>query len=329
MSLRASVVVVSRHRAEALRRCLVSLQQVWAVAFEVIVVADSAGIDAVGDMPGVIRIPFDAANIAQARNLGIDAAQGDIISFIDDDAVAEPCWLERLLEPFADPEVAAVGGYVIGRNGFSYQWKGRLVSRDASTQDWDPGAPIPDGWAVKTEGTNMAVRSDVLRGLGGFDPAYRFYLDETDLNIRLAQAGHRVDLVPDARVHHGFAESARRGPDRVPRDLTDIGRSTAAFARRHAPDQAEGIVARIRAEQAARVARYLANRKLTRDQAKALMAGFDAGVADAPAPTPLEPRPSPVAAAGGSVAPFPPPRPRSDLAVVSGRPWQQIGRAHV
>ncbi|MEL6702483.1 MAG: glycosyltransferase, partial [Pseudomonadota bacterium] len=92
MSLRASVVVVSRHRAEALRRCLVSLQQVWAVAFEVIVVADPAGIDAVGDMPGVIRIPFDAANIAQARNLGIDAARGDIISFIDDDAVAEPCW---------------------------------------------------------------------------------------------------------------------------------------------------------------------------------------------------------------------------------------------
>ena len=75
----------------------------------------------------------------------------------------------------------------------------------------------------------MAVRRDVLAALGGFDPAYHFYLDETDLNMRLAQAGHATALCPRALVHHGFAASTRRRKDRVPADLFDIGASWAVF----------------------------------------------------------------------------------------------------
>ncbi|MES2906736.1 MAG: RNA polymerase factor sigma-54, partial [Pseudomonadota bacterium] len=43
--------------------------------------------------------------------------------------------------------------------------------------------------------------------MGGFDPAFRFYLDETDLNLRLAATGAMTAIVPVAQVHHGFAES--------------------------------------------------------------------------------------------------------------------------
>ena len=60
----------------------------------------------------------------------------------------------------------------------------------------------------------MAVRRDILCSLGGFDEAYRYYLDETDLNWRLHLSGYKTLLVPLAQVVHGFAPAAHRGPER-------------------------------------------------------------------------------------------------------------------
>lgn len=240
-----SVVVVSRDRPVALRRCILGLLQVQYTPFEVVVVADAAGCQALAETPwhALIKIvEFDEPNISKARNLGISHAAGDIVAFIDDDAVPEPSWLAQLIAPMREPRVGAVGGYVRGRNGISFQWTARSVDPTGATAplDVDPGQAtiwLPKGArAIKTEGTNMAVRRDILLELEGFDPAFAFYLDETDLNLRLARAGHATAIVPMAEVHHGFAASVRRRADRVPRDLFDIGASWAVFQRKHMPE---------------------------------------------------------------------------------------------
>ena len=90
-----SVVVVSRDRPMALRRCLAGLAQLQYDPFEIVVVADAQGCAAVAgsDMATHIKIvPFEQPNISEARNLGISHSAGDIIAFIDDDAVPEPSW---------------------------------------------------------------------------------------------------------------------------------------------------------------------------------------------------------------------------------------------
>ena len=135
----ASVIVVSRHRAAALGRCLMALAQQDHPQIEVIVVADPEGL-AAAKATGLAlkRVLFDEANISAARNLGLAAAAAPVVAFIDDDAVAEPTWISRLCAAFADPQVVAATGFVRGRNGISYQWKACEV--DAFGFDH----PLPD-----------------------------------------------------------------------------------------------------------------------------------------------------------------------------------------
>lgn len=242
--LTVSVIIVSRARPDALRRCLAGVAQLQYRSFEVVVVACPAGIavtQEAGILPDIKCIAYDEANISAARNIGLVHAAGEIVAFIDDDAVPEPQWLRHLVAPAVRSDVAAMGGFVRGRNGISFQYKARTLDGQGMPEmvEIDPlQATVlvpPPGRAIKTEGTNMAFRRDVLMGMGGFDPAFRFFLDETDVNMRLARAGHATALVPLAQVHHGFAASAMRRDDRTPRDLYEIGASWAVFQRKHMP----------------------------------------------------------------------------------------------
>ena len=52
------------------------------------------------------------AHVARSRNVGVKVAAGDILAFIDDDAVPEPDWLEQLAGAYEDPRVSAAGGPV-------------------------------------------------------------------------------------------------------------------------------------------------------------------------------------------------------------------------
>ncbi len=235
-----SVVVVSHDRPRDLRLCLLALRQLYYPSFEIIVVADQASANGLEEQPGVSVIPFDEANISKARNIGAANAAGDIIAFIDDDAVPEPTWLDHLIAPFAEQEVAITGGYVIGRNGFSLQWGALSVDEagwshpvDVTGNDTLVLAMDRDGRAIRTQGTNMAIRRSVLASLGGFDPTFAFYHDESDLNVRVARAGHLTAIVPRARVYHKSSASARRRADRAPRTLFDVGASSAVFHRKY------------------------------------------------------------------------------------------------
>ncbi len=285
-----SVIVVSRGRPDALMRCLTGIGQLDHPMFEIVVVVDTQShvrLDQSRFAGRIKAIAFDEANISAARNRGLAAAAGEAVAFIDDDAVPEPSWLRHLAAAFEDPQVDAAGGYVRGRNGISFQHRARSVDAlgdhaDLEIPDDAPRVVNPGpGRAVKTEGTNCAFRREVLAELGGFDPAFAFCLDETDLNLRLAAQGCRTAIVPLAQVHHGFAASERRRADRMPRSLFDIGASQAVLLRKHAPESDPGpVLARLRAEQKARLLRHMvAGRCEPRDVGR-LMRTLEAGIAE-------------------------------------------------
>lgn len=327
---RASVIVVSRHRPQALHRCIIALFQQDHPNFELIIIADPEGVavaQATVAQAGQVAqvVCFDEANISAARNQGLLRAAGDVVAFIDDDAVAEPSWLTRLSAPFANPAVVAATGFVRGRNGISYQWQASEV--DALAQDHPLAVTEPALFqgsaqrAVKTTGTNCAFRRTALLEIGGFDENLRFFLDEADVNLRLSARGPTA-VVPGAEVHHGYEPSAHRRADRVPLSLFEIAASTAVFLRRHAPDcDLAHEWLRLQQNQAARLRSPQFSNRLNPQQTAALLTSLENGWQDGLArktgamvalPSPASPTFLPLLNTG----------PRMGI-VLSGRVWQK------
>lgn len=310
-----SVVVVSRHRLDALLRCITALRQQDHPNLELIIVADPAAIAALQDQPDLKRVTFDRANISQARNLGLAQAAGQVVLFIDDDAIAEPTWASRLSAPFAQKTVVAATGFVRGRNGISFQWRACEVDHLGQDHPIDvpPDTSLHKGSAqraIKTQGTNAAFRTKTLRAIGGFDPAFEFYLDEADVNLRIAPLG-KTAVVPNAQVHHAFLASDKRQANRVPRSLFDIGASTAVFLRKHAKPNVMGQGETLmQAQQMARIRKLRRSFAISASQAAQLKSSLTAGWR------------SGLLRSHSAAQPLPPPPPF--LPLVSAKPTQSV-----
>jgi len=164
--------------------------------------------------PEVRAVPnLHAKGISGARNTGIVEAKGGVIAFLDDDARPEPDWLERLLTPYADAAVMAVGGKALPA------WPDRRPDHLVPELDWVVGCtyegmPVDQADVRNVMGCNMSMRRTVFDVAGTFDESIgrigRVPLgcDETELCIRLAQTipGARVVYEPRALVHHRVTE---------------------------------------------------------------------------------------------------------------------------
>lgn len=218
--MRVSIVINTYNRCASLCRTLDSLSQLRYPAFEVVVVngpsADGTR-ELLDGWGSEIKVEQCAvANLSISRNIGIAAAAGDIVAFIDDDAIPDPQWLDRLVQGFDSEEIAAVGGPVYDNSGYTFQAKGIVSDRFGSSEDdigFDP-TPVfnlPDAARYTSLlGTNSSFRRSVLIEVAGFDEAFAYYLDETDLCLRIVDRGYVVKYVPDAFIYHKFESSDLR-----------------------------------------------------------------------------------------------------------------------
>lgn len=240
-----TVVVPSRGRPHLVPGILDALRYLTYPAFEVVLVGEGGSLDAY-DVPSELAaavhyFPCDVANISVARNIGIRAARGEVVAFIDDDSIPEPDWLDRLVVPFQDPKVAAAGGIVRDRDGVRLQFGGGWCDPTGEETPFDtPGsgpktASLSKGYTLALMGTNCAFRRAALLEIGGFDESYHYFLDETDALIRLGKAGWLTAWAPEAEVHHYCDRNPTRGRNREPRDPYQLGASKAYFCQNHAP----------------------------------------------------------------------------------------------
>lgn len=179
-----TVIVPTYRRPKDLERCLTALKQQTRPADEVLVVVRDTDLETQAFLDTFKRdsLPLGTATVTipgqvAALNMGLDAAQGDIISITDDDAAPRPEWLERIETHFlSDNRVGGVGGRdwiyqgtqivnetreIVGR----VQWFGRRIGNHHM------GTGEPREVDV-LKGANMSYRRTAITGLR-FDERFR------------------------------------------------------------------------------------------------------------------------------------------------------------
>lgn len=171
---------------------------------EDVIVVDNGSTDATAARAaaaGATVVSEPVRGVYRARNAGWSSTQADVVAFTDADCEPDPDWLERLVEPFSDPAVAAVGGdAVLGQVRTPAQrWvtlRGFLSQR----------ANFEHAFMPFFATANAAFRRSALEKVGGFEESFLSGGD-TDLSWRVqAFAGGRLVFRPEARVVHHFAE---------------------------------------------------------------------------------------------------------------------------
>jgi len=224
-ALEATVVISTYRRRDALSQLLRTLarQTLPLHRFEVLVVNNDPGDDIASMVTGIREELFASRpdrlrlmtcplrGLSHARNAGIGAARGEVVVFIDDDAVAAPDWLERLLDAYrSDPKLGVVGGRIL------------LVTPDPapewlSEEAWplwghlDPGPEElfqTDSWMDYPWGGNWSARRRLLIEIGGFRHGYGRRGDDYGGGEEVVAAsliqklGFGVAIEPRAVVEH-------------------------------------------------------------------------------------------------------------------------------
>jgi GT2 family glycosyltransferase len=201
-----SVVVCSYNGARTIRDTLEGLRDLAYPDYEVIVVNDGSTdpTPAIAAEYGFRLISTENRGLSNARNTGWEAARGEIVAYIDDDAYPDPHWLHYLGFTFMHTDYVGVGGPNIAPPG-----DGPIADCVANA----PGGPVhvllSDTEAEHIPGCNMAFRRDALAAIGGFDPRYRTAGDDVDVCWRLQARGGKIGFHAAAMDWHHRRNSVK------------------------------------------------------------------------------------------------------------------------
>lgn len=173
----------------------------------------------IAELPDVIVLENkEAQGLSGGRNTGISAARGDVVAFLDDDAVADPDWLKYFAGSYSDPAVLAVGGMTLPN------WETGRPRWFPTEFDWTVGCTylgMPESRAEVRNimGGNASYRREVFDLVGGFRTNIGraagkrpMGCEETELCIRVRQSRPDAVLLFENRsvIHHLVPKSRER-----------------------------------------------------------------------------------------------------------------------
>lgn len=227
-----AVVVVSYNTREDLGACLRSLASTAANTLEVVVV-DNASRDGtpafIRERYPWVRVIEPGANLGFGRgcNLGLAAVTTPYVLFLNPDAVM-PVESLRKLVAFMDRTPKALMSAPATENYGGKEWQAAgglptpmTILRAALGRRGRPNfqrtihageAPFRADWLG---GGIMLIRCDGMRQLGGFDPRFFLYFDETDLCKRAIAVGHELWAVGEATARHAGGTAAKASGERM------------------------------------------------------------------------------------------------------------------
>lgn len=240
-----SLVICTYNRADYLERLLYYIQFQSHKNFEVVVVNGPSkdNTESVAkEWSGKIKyVANSEANLSMSRNLGIRAASGDVIGFIDDDAIPFKGWISSIID-FYNNSHFLIGG--VGGPTF-YSGTLRFQANDIVCDTFGNGAVSPapkykfkEGEFRSLLGTNSSFKRSALFDINGFDEEFDYFLDETDVCLRLTNKKWKIAHSSDLLLRHEFAQSDNR-KSKYNYNWFSIIKNTVYFALRSNPSKKE------------------------------------------------------------------------------------------
>jgi glycosyltransferase involved in cell wall biosynthesis len=224
ITIQISAIICTFNRASYLRKAIQSLieQTLDPSCYEILII-DNRSTD---DTKRVVTEEFSHVSnlryiyepiqgLSQARNTGWQNARGEYVAYLDDDAIAYPQWLEKILEVFAtvNPKPGAVGGKIEPIwEAPRPSWLSEGLAQGLTILDWSE-TPIfleSDRWLA---GANVAYPKHLLQEMKGFDVnlgrkgSNLLSCEESLLHDRLKNNGYQLYYHPAVAVRHHIHSS--------------------------------------------------------------------------------------------------------------------------
>ena len=215
-----SVVVLNHNGLRYLDDCLGSLDAQTYHPLEIILIDNGSTDDSANVVrrrhPGVrlFCLP-ENVGFAAGNNRGFQLAGGAYLANLNNDAIAAPDWVAKLVEAAeANPDYGMFGCRIllhefpdrIDKAGHLMYWDGQNKGRGSGEPDGQQFSQateifFPDGCAA-------LYRRSLVEDIGGFDENFFAYGDDADLGIRARLRGWKAYYVPDAKVWHHHSGTA-------------------------------------------------------------------------------------------------------------------------
>lgn len=209
-----SVILVNLNRLDLLRRALRSITAQPYPNAEIIVV-DNASTDGSPDMVAAefpaVRLIRNTTNkgFCEANNQGIAIAQGEFIALLNNDAEAEPGWLDSLVLAISRSQRTgmAASKILVFEDPSRLDKVGHLIffdgqNRGRGSGETDDGQYDTMGDVLWPDGCAAIYRHTMLEEIGGFDEDFFAYADDAELGLRARLAGWECAYAPHAVVRH-------------------------------------------------------------------------------------------------------------------------------
>ncbi|MBA3044917.1 MAG: glycosyltransferase [Candidatus Thermoplasmatota archaeon] len=190
--MKFSAVIIARNAELFIRDCLDSLVHQSRKPDEVLVV-DSESTDSTqaivkeysAKWPFVKLLVYSSLK-GEGRNYGVKKSSGDIVAFIDSDAIAHALWIEEMIKAMENADVVAGREVRLGYHGFTSLKRVGMLHK---------------GSDVTYPSVNLAYKKSVFEAIEGFDPWFK-EAEDVDINFRAVDAGYKLIYCPTAIVYH-------------------------------------------------------------------------------------------------------------------------------